>query len=260
MIKSILLSTFVSIICTTISYSQFATDVTVTDCKSNTYNLFNELDAGKIIVIGWAMPCSSCAPPLLDVHNAVLNYEISNPGVVKYWICDDYGNTSCSSLNGWVMNNGMNNSLVFSTPLLDMGDYGSDGMPKVVVVGCSSHKVYYNVNNNPSGSGVTAAINQALSDMASSCVTGIESVENDASNIQLFPNPSVDKCSFRMENHEEIELIKITSVNGEEMLINNWEVENDQVVLNIGDLTEGMYFLSVQTANNTSVTRFEKTK
>lgn len=255
---------FVSTICLifTISngFSQFATDVTVTDCKNNAYNLFNELDAGKIIVIGWAMPCSSCASPLLDVHNAILNFEISNPGVVKYWICDDFGNTSCSSLTNWALNNGMNNALNFSSSLIDMGDYGADGMPKVVVLGCSSHKVYYNVNDNPTGSGVTTAINQALAELANSCVTGLEKVEYDEKSIELYPNPVLTKCSFQIENPKDIESILITSASGTKIVMDEWDIENGQVVLNTENLTGGIYFLTVQTIENTFVTRFEKIK
>jgi len=139
-----------------------ATDFNVVDCDGVSHHLFGELDAGKIIVIAWIMPCTSCITDPLNAHNIVQTYASTHPGRVVMYIADDYANTVCSTVVGWSNFYGMTNSTKFSDPAITMSDYGVDGMPKIVVLGGSNHKVYY--NENSSSAGIGAAIDQALID------------------------------------------------------------------------------------------------
>jgi len=192
----------------------YATDVTITDCDGVSHNLFTELDAGKIIVVGWTMPCATCAPPLLGVHNSVLSFMFSNPGVVEYWVNDDYGNSGCATVEGWCNANGITNAIFFSSSELSMSDYGTDGMPKAVVLGCADHKVYYNQNNNPNEHGTTIAIEQALADLANGCADlGVE--EKSEFGLMCFPNPanSILNVSFSI-NPSHDSFIEIYNING----------------------------------------------
>ena len=125
-----------------------ATDFTATDCGGKTYNLFDELDTGNVIVICWVMPCGSCGAYAAYASNAVQAFATSHPGRVKYYLADDYGNSTCTYLNGWAMNYGLQTDARFSTNLISMSHYGTDGMPKVVVLGKSDYKIYYNKNDN----------------------------------------------------------------------------------------------------------------
>ncbi len=139
-----------------------ATDFNVLDCDGNSHHLYGELDAGKIIVIAWIMPCTSCINDPLNAHTIVQTYAASHPGRVVMYIADDYANSPCSTITGWSNFYGMTNSTKFSDPAITMSDYGVDGMPKIVVLGGSDHKVYY--NENSSSVGVDTAIDQALAD------------------------------------------------------------------------------------------------
>ncbi len=139
-----------------------AVDFTVMDCAGATHNLFNELDNNKIIVIAWVMPCSTCITDPLAASNIVNNYASSHPGRVKFYLVDDYANTPCNGLDGWALAYGFSNITTFSHSDISMSGYGVDGMPKIVVLGGSNHRVYY--NENESSIGVNAAIVQALTD------------------------------------------------------------------------------------------------
>lgn len=239
-----------------------ATDVTVTDCEGSTYNLFTELDAGKIIVIGWTMPCATCASPLLSVHNSVLNYAISDPGVVEYWLTDDFANTNCTSIQNWASGAGITNAKYFSTAELDMFDYGSAGMPKVVVLGCTDHKVYYNVNNTPSGQGVTAAINTALTDLSNACQpVGIDEVTESNISITCYPNPasSVLNVSVTTVTPESVKL-EVIGLNG--TVYSQLELENTNSVsseahFDINGLSAGFYMLKVTAGDDVTVEKFQ---
>lgn len=235
-----------------------ATDVTVVDCAGNSHNLFTELDAGKIIVIGWTMPCSTCAPPLLDVHNEVLNFAISNPGMVELWINDDFGNTTCATVKNWCIANGISNAFYFSDPALSMNDYGGIGMPKAVVVGCSSHRIYYNVNNNPTGAGVTSGINAAFSDQANGCTLALN--EYEESLVSCYPNPLSDKLKVNAEDLTLLKSVQIVTLSGNIISTVDpatFPVTGNSFELDFGQYDNGMYFLLMEYGESVLIKRVE---
>ena len=236
-----------------------ATDFTVDDCSGTSHNLFTELDAGKIIVIGWTMPCSACASPLLSVHNAVLNFAVSNPGVVEYWLVDDFNDSPCSTIEDWCTNNGITNVTVFSSKSIKMLDYGSNGMPKVVVVACSDHKVYYNQNDNPTGSGVTNSINDALADIAGGdCqLTRVSELKVSNFGLECFPNPaaSILNVSFQNSTKEDV-TIELYDITGALLKVNMITESAGEVQYDISNLSIGTYLLKVVGSEKSETKRF----
>src|ERR1017187_11001668 len=85
----------------TISKAQTATDFTATDCNSNSHNLFSELNAGKVIVMDWVMPCINCVAPSLSTSNVVQRYQTTYPGRVQLYLIKDIGTTTCTTLTSW---------------------------------------------------------------------------------------------------------------------------------------------------------------
>src|ERR1051326_3358893 len=164
-----------------------ATDFTANDCAGNTHTLFSELDAGKVIVLCWVMPCSNCIAGASTDASVVQNYTSSNPGRVKFYISDDAGNTTCSTLAGWESTNSITCDATFgnSGNTINMNDYGGTSMPKTVVLGGTSHAIFLNVNGTPTTSALQTAINNALN-----ASTGVAE-ENNFSYLNLFPNPAV---------------------------------------------------------------------
>ena len=138
-----------------------ATDFTTNDCNGVTHNLFNDLDAGNVIVIAWVMPCGPCETYSLPAYSAVQTFATSHPGRVHFYIADDYGTTACGTLNNFASN--MPVSTIFSSSDVNMSDYGAYGMPKVVVLGGTDHTIYYNQNDSHiTFSGAQSAISDAL--------------------------------------------------------------------------------------------------
>jgi hypothetical protein len=136
-----------------------ATDFTENDCNGVSHHLFSELDAGKIIVVAFVMPCGTCAPPSLAAYNAVQSYATSNPGRILFYLADDTGATTCSTLSSWGNTNAMPLATVFSTTSFVQSQYGTPGMPKIMVLGGTDHEVLYNAN-----SGVTTSAVQTIID------------------------------------------------------------------------------------------------
>lgn len=190
-----------------------ATDFTADDCNGVSHNLFTELDAGKIIVIAWVMPCGGCIQPAKTAYNAVQTFASSNPGQVLFYLVDDYANTSCSTLGSWGNTNSMPNAVKFSNSSISMNDYGTPGMPKVVVLGCDAHTIEYNVNSTVNSQEVTTAINNMLA-CASSANTN-ELNKTTPMEVTIIPNPSSENPEIRYSITKSTPVkIEVYSVSG----------------------------------------------
>jgi hypothetical protein len=69
-----------------VANGQTATNFTCNDCTGVSHTLFDELDAGNVIVLCWVMPCGSCIGPTLTTYNVVQSFATSHPGRVKLYI------------------------------------------------------------------------------------------------------------------------------------------------------------------------------
>ena len=236
-------------ICATIyasrSFSQTtAVNFTCEDCHAVSHDLFTELDAGKVVVIAWVMPCGGCINGALSAYTAVQNYATSNPGEVLFYLVDDYGNTTCSSLGAWAENNGMTDFTPFSNALINMADYGTDGMPKIVVLGGNSHTVYYNENNNDIDAvNISNAIASALASASVNELSGKDEMV-------VYPNPGTDNVSinaeaFGFQKMDEMSIV-LKNIAGNEVsqiFKGKWDSNQKAIQFNTSQLSAGTYFV-----------------
>jgi hypothetical protein len=224
-------------------YSQTATNFNCNDCNNQTHDLFTELDAGKVIIIDWVMPCSSCAPASVKAHNIVQNYAISNPGRVFLYIVDDYANTTCPNLQAWADAYGISNATLFSNSSIKMSDYGAAGMPKVVVLGCYNHLVFYNEKNTAIDStDIVNAVNTALA-----CATGIENNSSVIQQTKVYPNPARNVATFSFTLNKSANVsVYLANTLGQKVadIFTGEKSEGDvQIEINTSHLHEGMYLI-----------------
>lgn len=234
-------------------YSQStATDFTSIDCDGNTHHLFSELENGKVIVIAWVMPCLPCGIPATSAYESVLSYQSSHPDRVKFYLVDDYANTSCDDLKAWATNNSMGSCTTFSDPEIDMTDYGPTGMPKIVVLGGENHEVFYNKNNSNAAQGVASAIDQALS------TTSINNRDNNIE-VTFSPNPTSSVLNITYE----LNLASIINMDIFNML--GQKIDSDQInprlfsgnyQLNTSLFYEGTYFINISAKGFSKVIKF----
>jgi len=230
-----------------------ATNFTCNDCSSNSHTLFTELDAGKVIVICWVMPCATCIPPASADAAAVQSFASSYPGRVKFYLVDDAGNTSCSSLTGWATTNSIVTDAAFGnsgTPI-KMTDYGTSGMPKTVVLGGANHTIFYNVNGTVSSSALQTAITNALNSS-----TGITEVGNTSS-FYVFPNPANNstEISYSLQSSSDVKVELFNLVGEKVKSVASATQSAGEHALNIdcSDLNNGIYFVKL-IANRTEQT------
>ncbi len=229
-------------------HAQTATNFNCNDCAGVNHDLFTELDAGKVVVLCWVMPCSSCVIPSLTTYNVVSGFETSNPDKVVMYIMDDFANTNCTSLSGWVNNNGMTKATVFSNATINMNDYGTPGMPKVVVVADYDHAVYYNANNSVNGTELKDAINRAID----ATLTGIPNPSGTHTSVEVFPNPSDNKCTVKVNVKDTAPvLITLYDQLGATVSAQTFSMPaagENLIEMMTDNLREGIYFLNVKSS------------
>lgn len=233
-----------------------ATDFTLTDCAGNSHSLFADLDAGKVIVISFIMPCASCIAPSVSAYDVVANYAISDPGRVVFILSDDNGTTSCSSLTTWASQNGMPNATVISTTALKMSQYNGNGvgMPKIVVLGGPNHTVYYNENDGENSHDLNTAVNEALG------TSGINESENAIVNLNVLPNPVKNSATISYNlNQPNGVSIEIYNVLGEKVQTLDYEKHTagkHTAQIDLETFTNGIYFIKLNASNTSETVKF----
>lgn len=248
------LLTVILSISSVIGVAQTAPDFTATDCNGYSHNLYSELNAGKVIVLNWVMPCAACVGPTLTAYNIVQSY--ANPNVVHYLI-DDVGNTSCTSLSTWASNFGIGtNRTTFSTSAIVENNYGGVGMPHVVVVGGSNHTIYFNGLNSAAGNStaIQNAINAALA------ATGIQ--ENNNAAFQFSISSSLTAHTIKLNySINEIANVTLEVMNETGQLVMKKDLGKQAPGdytsdLDLNNAAAGLYFLRFTANNNSQTAKF----
>ncbi len=235
---------------------QIAPNFTANDCASNNHDLYTELNSGKIIIITWVMPCNACIGGATAAQNAVQSFSASNPGQVLHYIADDVANTSCTTLGNWCTTNSLTPNAKFSSSSVNMTGYGAAGMPKVVVLGNTSHTIYYNVNGGAvTQANITGAINNALA----AVVTGIKESSSNDFKARILPNPVSNelKLTFSLIEAREMNIEIFNSLGQKVKTVNNSTVNgNNEMTINVEDLSTGNYFVKLNNGKSSSNVKF----
>lgn len=243
--KIVLLSLFIMAL--SICKAQKAVNFTCNDCNGKTHDLFKNLDSGKVVVIDWVMPCGSCIAPSKTTYNVVRSYDTLYPGKIVMFVADDYANTACPSIVSWTESNGMPNTIKFSNSSIKMMDYGSNGMPKVVIIGGKNHDVFFNENNSNAGN-ITKLQNALNSAIAATL--SIENLKINLNNVEIAPNPANQNFNLKinLKNSEKYS-IELTDIAGKTVLnILKDELINDgesTYEVNTDEIPNGVYLIKI---------------
>lgn len=236
--------------------AQTAPDFSCNDCNDTPHNLYAELDNGKVIILCWVMPCPACVGPALTTYNVVQSFAADNSDKVQMYLCDDYANTSCKALKSWANANQINQVTFFSDATIKMLDYGSNGMPKIVVIGGTDHTVFYNANNTVEPNALLSAITNALS------IAHTNKMETTAFSMTVSPNPAQNKAevSFTLPAPAEVK-IELYNLGGKmlqsyvQQKMNSGE---NSIQIPVHSLPTGVYLISLSDGNKKQFKNFIK--
>ena len=230
-----------------------ATNFTATDCSSTSHTLFTDLDGGKIIVLAWVMPCSMCISDGKAAYDAVQSFATSHPGKVRYYLIDDAGNSSCSSLSSWATTNGIASpTAVFDNTgnVIKESDYGGSGMPHVVVIGGTSHHIYFNkLNGSGDGVAITDSINSALT----AATTAVHNANVMSNEIMITPNPATNLLVIT--SSKAIKEVVVTSLSGQVVKEESYTNSVSNPEINISGIANGIYMVKVKDADGKAYTQ-----
>ena len=226
-----------------------ATNFNLNDCKGTNHNLFAELNAGKVIVVVWVMPCGACVGPAVAAYSVVQKFAGAYPGRVLYYLVDDLGNTNCATLALWGQTNEITNVTVFSNPAINMWDYGTPGMPKTVAMAGPGHEVIFNQNSSVNVITLTNAISQCL-------LTGINGIPDAGPVMALYPNPLTDnrltlKYTSNQMDDLNIGIYNIIGSKVKSLVLPKKSVGNDEFNIDLEILGNGLYYFRLNAGENT---------
>ena len=231
-----------------------ATNFTTDDCNGISHTLFDELDNDEVIVIAWVMPCNPCATYAGYAADAAQSFSTSHPGRVKYYLADDFGNNTCSYLSGWAANWNITTDAIFSDALLDMNDYGTTGMPKVVVLGKNTHTIYYNKNDNKI---TQTEVEEAITLALTTTVAIDEQIDYDLK-LTAYPNPTngIINVEYSSKIPAQLNVINMLGENVFSQNTNNIK----KTTIDLSNLNKGLYFLQMTTNSKTTSLKFTLNK
>lgn len=232
--------------------AQTAPDFTANDCSGTSHNFYTELTQGKVIVLVWVMPCGACTGGALTAYNA--SQSFSNPNVL-YYLMDDVGNTSCTSLATWATGAGVGtNRTTFSTASISESSYGGVGMPHVAVVGLNG-QIYFNGLNSAAGNStaIQSAITTALT------ATGITENSVNTFLLTVFPNPAADKTvlnySLKDASVVAVDVLNELGQNVATYVLDKQRVGKHEYQFDVSTLANGNYFVRFNTEQNSQVVK-----
>ncbi|MBX2905871.1 MAG: T9SS type A sorting domain-containing protein [Taibaiella sp.] len=227
-----------------------ATDFTLSDCTGTNYHLFGELDGGKVVVAVFVMPCVGCISPATDVQNIVESYASSHPGKVEMFLIDDDGLTTCTELMSWRNANGIHLMPTFSDPAVVQDQYGTPGMPKIVVLGGTDHKVWGNQNNTVDIGSLYNSIDAALG-----LTTSVADTRTQHANVNLYPNPASGSTSVSFSTEQGGNaMIRLLDIHGRTLRSVSLKAVAgaNEMKLDLSGIAEGYYSVLVTCGNQTS--------
>ena len=248
---TIFLFLFVSSIC----FGQTnSTNFNCKDCVDNNHDLFTELNAGKVIVLVWVMPCGACISPSRTAYDAVQSYASSNPGRVVFYLVDDLANTSCNTMIAWGNANAMSGAVKFSNAAINPTDYGEVGMPKIIVLGGVNHTVFYNEDNGNNLAGIVPAIDLALA------ATSISENADTSLLLNVLINSEGNNTTIVYElKKEDAVKIEIIDITGKNIKTFNYTIQatgKHTILIDSGNFNNGLYFLRVSSGEASKIIKF----
>ncbi|HRH67667.1 MAG TPA: hypothetical protein PLU53_15315 [Bacteroidia bacterium] len=234
--------TYLLMLLCSISIAQPAPNFNCNDCSGVSHDFYTELNAGKVIVLCWVMPCAVCVGPSLTTYNVVQSYQSTQPGKVKFYLVDDYGDTPCLSLQSWANTNHLNTATVFSDASISMSAFGVTGMPVIAVVGGVSHKIFYVGKNTVDVAALQSAIDSAI------LTTAIYEIADRIPVLGLQQNPShglsVLNCTLSSAAVARIDLYSLEGKRMETIYSGNLAAGRNRIPVDLSGYRSGLYFIN----------------
>jgi hypothetical protein len=255
--KNLLLFIIALTFSVSVTLAQTAADFTATDCNSTSHTLYTELNSGKVIVFVWVMPCATCITGAKAAYDAVQSFASSHPGKVLYYMADDGMSTpSCSSLQSWASTNGISSpNAIFTNAgnVINETNYGGSGMPHIMVVAGTDHKIYFNELNG-TGANTQTKIGEALAAL------NVAEAQKEPNKLSVFPNPAKNSISvaYNLDRPSDVTLNIVNAIGVKVRSITEWKPagKHEVMIPFYNKLSNGIYFMQINSGNSSRIIKF----
>lgn len=239
----------------TMSKGQTAMQFSGVDCGGNQVNLFNDLDAGKAVVLFFYMPsCGSCPPVAKKIQTMANNINAMHPGMVKGYAFPFQNSTTCSYSSSWVSSNTLSTIYApMDSGATQVAYYGGFGMPTVVLLGGADHRVMFSTLNFVTSD--TTEMRDSILNLFNS-TTSIQDLPSTVNSFEVFPNPAANLVTINIDlNQSSTMLIDVIDILGHQVAIVSEEKQNGLITkqFNTSELPNGLYFVRIQTAGKMAI-------
>ncbi|HET9136497.1 MAG TPA: T9SS type A sorting domain-containing protein [Candidatus Kapabacteria bacterium] len=230
-----------------------ATDFTVTDCDGTEHHLFTELDNNHVVVMEFVMGCLPCVQGRSAINKVAQGYALSNPGQLQTYTFGFSSNVDCSSIQSWMTDNNFTGTTFAGNDDINTSYGAAGGMPTIVVVGGTNHKVLYWKKGfaNKDTTAIKAAISQVLGSQASVASS------NDNESLKVNPNPAASKATLTIDclksDSREIGLYNSAGILLLSIYTGNLTEGTHAIDFSTEAIVSGMYYIRVTTAGKTTV-------
>ena len=231
-----------------------AMQVTGADCNGNPMDFFADLDSGKIIILHFFMPnCAACPPVAQRIQAMAGNVNAMHPGMVKGYAFPYNNSATCVYSTSWVSTNGLYHLYSpVDSGASQVAYYGGFGMPTVVVLGGTDHRVLFSTLSFSTSD--TAQIRDSIMAVLEGSPSGINKLSASVSNFSVSPNPANNLVSIIFNlNYPSSIVVDVTDITGKQVAVIMNEKQQGVVTkqFNTDGLPNGNYLIRLQTNGKT---------
>ncbi len=225
---------------------------TKTDCAGTEHILFDDLDAGKAVIMEIIMPvdCAPCITAANLMEPVVASYNALYDNRVVWYTFGFDDSYSCTEMDAWKTDNAIPCDAVFTEGADLISYYGGMGMPTIVIAGRDTHGVYFNKFGFVPADTVAfaLALDYALG------LAEPEPVNNyTPSPVKLLQNPVQDILTFELNSVAPVHA-EIYNTEGERVMAATITGNT----IDISAFPAGIYFLQLRSDNSVSAATFVK--
>lgn len=221
------------------------------DCYGNPMDIFADLDAGKAVILHFFMPdCMMCPPPADKIQTMADNIMETYPDMIKGYAFPFQNSTSCDYSASWVEDNHLPFYAPMDSGATPVAYYGGFGMPTVVLLGGSDHRVMFSTQSfSTSDTSEMADSILALFGETSTLIGSAELIQN----ISVSPNPANDFISVNFSANTG-DNVQITVFDLAGNVITSFNENNSETSfsksIETASLAEGVYILKMSLNGN----------
>lgn len=232
----------------TVNSQTVAVDFNQDECNGPSHHLYDELDEGKVIILEFVMlNCAPCIVGTKALDKIKSSYNETHPDRVELYSFGFLDSYTCEQMLAWINNNNFTHP-VFTGGEQQVSYYGGMGMPTIVVIGTGDHKVFFK------SAGYTAELDDEIKAAIDSALmynpTGVDE-KFGSDQFNAFPTMFTDNFHIDTDNVPAGSEAVLYNIAGKR--IKTYMVPaSGRITVSGTELTNGMYFIRLQSAGATS--------